>query len=182
MEHMICLCQYDPQTFTRAPNTNIDYWLQDYERVSKHKHWEDTTKLVNIVFFLSDTALQWFDNNEETLTYWDAFKEAVTNIFSHTGTYHQQAQERQSLWYPLCSEKCIDDIADTLSLCTCTDPDKTEADKLNHLLKGISEKHFSVAEPQSPATVHDFIPECKTQEDLRGPIVFLLSFQRPLEI
>lgn len=181
-EPMIHLRQRDPQTFTGSPDTDVDDWLQNYERVSKHNRWDETIKLANVVFFLSDTALRWFENNEETLTSWDAFKEAATNTFGHADTRRQQAKERLSRRYQLSSETSTAYIADVLRLCTRSDPDMTETDKVSHLLKGISENLFSVVGPKSPATVHDFISECKTQEDLRGRRVFQPSFQRLPEV
>lgn len=49
-------------------------------------------------------------------------------------------------------------------------------------MKGILENPFSVVGSKCPATVHDCISECKTQEHLRGRRVFQQSFQRLQEI
>lgn len=94
----------------------------------------------------------------------------------------QQAKEQLSRRYQICSETSIAYIADVIHLCTRAGLDMTNMNKVNHLLKSISESRFSAVGHKCTATIHDFTSECITQEDLRGRRMFQSSFQRLPEV
>ncbi|UYV72273.1 hypothetical protein LAZ67_9002423 [Cordylochernes scorpioides] len=56
-------------------------WLNGYERVAKHNQWDETLCLANVYFYLTVTALKWFENNEESILTWTEFMSQLENIF-----------------------------------------------------------------------------------------------------
>ncbi|UYV74943.1 hypothetical protein LAZ67_12001873 [Cordylochernes scorpioides] len=46
--------QRDPSTFSGDGNINSGQWLKEYERVSEYNRWDDTMKLANVVFTLTE--------------------------------------------------------------------------------------------------------------------------------
>ena len=44
-------------------------------------YWDDTLKLVNVVFFLKDTTPQLFDNDEEEISSCDGLHLAFAEVF-----------------------------------------------------------------------------------------------------
>ncbi|XP_037508713.1 scoloptoxin SSD20-like [Rhipicephalus sanguineus] len=57
-----------PGTFCGRPGEDWDDWLEHYKRVSKYYQWDAATQLSNAVFFLTDTVLIWYENQEDALT------------------------------------------------------------------------------------------------------------------
>lgn len=49
--------------------------------MSKYNGWDPATQLANVVFALTDTALVWYENHEETLTTWDIFFNKLKSCF-----------------------------------------------------------------------------------------------------
>lgn len=147
----------DPQEFSGTPETDVTDWLKHYERVSAHNRWDDTIKLANVVFFLKDTALHWFENHEEEITSWESFVSAVQDNFGQTDARRQQAHGRLEHRIQTTTESSTTYIQDVLRLCARVDPNMPEADKVGHLFKGIAENLFCVIASKAPSTVKNFI-------------------------
>ncbi|GBN29198.1 hypothetical protein AVEN_113975-1 [Araneus ventricosus] len=56
-------------------------WLKDFQRIATYNHLDDQMCLANVIFYLSGTARQWFDNNEDTFTNFTTFKNSLSNAF-----------------------------------------------------------------------------------------------------
>ncbi|CAN8023522.1 unnamed protein product [Ixodes persulcatus] len=149
--------------------------MKSYDRASHHNRWDDSFKLANVVFFLKDTALQWFDNHEDEISSWDAFTAAFSEAFGKPERRKQQAKDKLVRRFQATTESSTSYIEDVLRLCTRVDADMTEEDRIRHLFKGLSQDLFAVVAPKSPTTVQQLIGECKkirrTAEctDLEGP-------------
>ncbi|UYV81559.1 PDC2 [Cordylochernes scorpioides] len=52
-----------------------------YERVAKHNQWDETLCLANVYFYLTGTALKWFENNEESILIWTEFMSQLKSVF-----------------------------------------------------------------------------------------------------
>lgn len=57
-------------------------------------------------------------------------------------------------------------IKDVLPLCGLVEPNRTEADKVEHLLKGIWDNLFRVIAPENPTTVRNFIAHGRQFKEL----------------
>lgn len=160
--------QRDPPFFSGSSDDDVDDWLVQYCRVSSHNAWDDDAKLANVVFFLKDTALQWFENHEAALTSWTTFCESIKKLFGRPSQRKRYAIQRLSTRAQVLGETCTCYIEDVLSLCRRADPTMTEQDKVNHILKGIAEDIFNFLAPKSPKTVTELIDECGKFEELRN--------------
>ncbi|GBM87232.1 hypothetical protein AVEN_236754-1 [Araneus ventricosus] len=56
-------------------------WLKEYDRMVKFNKWDDRMCLVNVYFLLEGTAKQWYINQEDALTSWEAFKIRLSEFF-----------------------------------------------------------------------------------------------------
>ncbi|UYV74131.1 GTF2IRD2 [Cordylochernes scorpioides] len=54
---------------------------QGYERVANHNQWDETLCLANVYFYLTGTALEWFENNKESILTWTEFMLQLENVF-----------------------------------------------------------------------------------------------------
>lgn len=174
--------QRDPQIFDGSPDADVDDWLKNYERVSHYNHWDDSFKLANVVFFLKDTALRWFDNHEETINSWEGFKTAFADVFGKPQHRKQQARDQLLRRYQRPTETSTAYIEDVLRLCRRVDAEMAEDEKIRHLFKGISQELFSVVAPKAPATTECLIAECRQYEELDSARISKKPFERLPEV
>lgn len=174
--------QRDPPNFSGAHDADVHDWLKTYDRVSDHNRWDDTLKLANVVFFLTDTAYQWYDNHEADFLSWDGFKAAFSEVFGKLESRRQRAQDKLARRYQAVSESSTGYIEDVIRLCSRADPAMTEQDKIRHIFKGLSQELFSIVAPKSPPTVQTLIKECRKYEELRSGRISTTLFQRLPEV
>lgn len=146
----------------------MDEWLTHYKRVSNYYRWDAATQLSNVVFFLTDTALVWFDNHEDILTTWDRFVSEITECFGDSVAKRKQAEHTLLQRAQVPGETCTTYIEAVLKLCKTVNPRMSEEDKVGHLLKGIAEDvyHFLIGK-ENLGTVADVIRHCRTFETLK---------------
>ncbi|CAN8032927.1 unnamed protein product [Ixodes persulcatus] len=174
--------QRDPPVFSGAPEADVNDWLKSYDRASQHNRWDDSFKLANVVFFLKDTALQWFDNHEDEIDSWEAFQTAFAEVFGKPESRKQQAKDKLARRYQSPTESSTAYIEDVLRLCRRVDNEMTEEDKIRHLFKGLSHDLFTVVAPKSPPTVQQLISECKRHEELQSARIMKRPFERLPEV
>lgn len=125
-------------------------------------------RLSNVVFYLTSTALQWYENNEQALHTWGAFKTAITAAFGKLEERKQEALRKLNVRHQGYQENFSSYMQDVLYLCRRADPEMVEEDKVHHLLKGLSEYLFIGVAPQAFSSVSDLSQACRRLEDLRG--------------
>lgn len=106
----------DPGTFSGTDNTDVEDWLQLYERVSTSNHWNQTAMLANLIFYLAGTARVWFQTHEEELTTWDICKQKLTDLFGKP-VGRQRAAQKTSLRVPRRALSPTSHTSRTCSLC-----------------------------------------------------------------
>lgn len=158
----------EARVFSGKSGEDVDDWLKHYERVSTYNRWDGTIRLANVVFFLSDTALLWFENHEESLTSWDTFVTELKQCFGDSATKKKRAEQILQQRAQLPGETCTRYIEDVLKLCKEVNASMSEEDKVGHLLKGIAEDvyRFLIAK-ESLTTAALFIQHCRTFEALK---------------
>lgn len=134
------------------------------------------------MFFLKDTAFQWFDNHEDDINSWDGFKTSFSEAFRKPESRKQQAKEKLSHRFQAATETSTSYIEDVLRLCRRVDEQMSEEDKIRHLFKGLSQELFSVVAPKTPATVQRLISECKTYEEMQSSRINKAPFERLPEV
>lgn len=174
--------QRDPPLFAGTPDSDVHDWLKTYERASLHNRWDDSFKLANVFFFLKDTALKWFENHEEEINSWDAFKATFANAFGKPEQRKQQAKDKLASRYQANTESSTSYIEDVLRLCSRVDPEMPEDDRIRHLFKGLSQELFTIVAPKSPPTVQQLIDECKKYEELQSARIAKAPFERLPEV
>lgn len=174
--------QRDPPIFTGCPDSDVEDWLKNYERVSQHNGWDDSFKLANVVFALKDTSLRWFDNHEEAINSWDGFKTAFAEAFGQPEHHKLKARDELLRRYQLTTETSTAYIEDVLRLCRRVDPHMSEDDQIRHLFKGLSQQLFSIVAPKSPQTVVQLVSECRKYEQLDNARIFKRPFDRLPEV
>lgn len=168
--------------FSGTSTDDVNDWLVHYERVSRHNLWDNTIKLANVVFFLHETALRWFDNHQEEIISWDTFRTALGNVFGNAERKKQHVHERLSQQFQAANETSTAYIEDILHLCRRVNPHMSEENRLRHLFKGIPHDLFSGIASRPPDTAAYSIAECKHYEDLRSRRIFHGSFEQLPEV
>ncbi|UYV72074.1 hypothetical protein LAZ67_9001733 [Cordylochernes scorpioides] len=69
----------NPSMFSGEGVEDPRSWLKEYERVAKHNQWDETLCLANVYFYLTGTALKWYENNEESIQTWTEFMSQLEN-------------------------------------------------------------------------------------------------------
>lgn len=100
--------------------------------------------------FLKGTELNWFDNHEEELNFWDAFTAKFSDVHGKPECLKQQARETLSRLCQTLGETSTRYIEEVQRLGRRVEPDVTESDKVRHLHKRLSHDDSSVIPPTSP--------------------------------
>ncbi|XP_065288459.1 uncharacterized protein [Dermacentor albipictus] len=85
--------QMEPRHFSGKFGEDVEEWLTHYKRVSKYNGWNSTAQLDNVVLFLTDTALVWFENHQDTFTTWDSFVTPLAECFGDSTTKRKRAEQ-----------------------------------------------------------------------------------------
>ncbi|KAM7297534.1 uncharacterized protein ISCGN_022685 [Ixodes scapularis] len=160
--------QRDPPTFAGFGSDDVDEWLRTFERVSVHNAWDNTLKLANVVFYLRDTAKVWFDNHEEQIASWDAFKTRLSDVFGCPVSRKENATQRLATRAQSTGESITTYVEDILALCKRVNPTMSEKEKVENIMKGIAEDAFAVLVSQNPTTVAQLQEECQRWEGHRS--------------
>lgn len=158
----------DARPFAGKPGEDVEEWLIHYKRVSAYNKWNSASQLANVVFFLTGTALVWFDNNEETLTTWERFVSQIKERFGDSVMKKKRAEQTLSQRAQVPGETCMTYIEEVLKLCRMADSGMSEDDKVGHILKGIAEDVYSfLIAKDNLASVSDVMQHCRTFEQLK---------------
>lgn len=160
--------QMEPRPFSGKLGEDVEEWLTHYKRVSKYNGWNSTAQLDNVGLFLTDTALVWFENHEDSFTTWDSFVIDLTECFGDSTTKRKRAEQTLLQRAQVPGETCTTYIEAILKLCKTVNPRMSEEDKVGHLLKGIAEDVYNyLIGKESLASVADLIKHCRTFEALK---------------
>ncbi|CAN7951213.1 unnamed protein product, partial [Ixodes pacificus] len=157
-----------PKTFAGLREDDVEDWLDVYERVSLYNKWDDQAKLRNAIFYISDVAKIWFTNHEDEIATWLQFKTQLAEIFGKPTNRKAIAERKLAARIQTSSETYTSYIEDVLSLCRRCDKDMSEADRVRHVIKGISEEAFNVLLVQNPTTVKDITTHCQRLDEARN--------------
>lgn len=173
-------CQHirHPAVFSGDTGRDPQKWLKEYERISKFNKWDDTVSLANVFFYLEGTARQWYENNEEKLTSWEAFKAELQKYFGDAQRQKSQAEERLKCRAQRPTETTKSYIQDVLELCKTVDPRMKEDEKVAHLMKGVAEEMYQGLLLKEISTVEDFIKCCQHIEAMHQRRIGRKKFQR----
>lgn len=153
----------EPRTFSGNDGDDIDEWLVHYDRVSKFNRWDTAAQRENVVLFLSDTALTWFENHEGKLTNWSRLVEEIKKRFGDSMAKKKRAEHTLLQRAQVPGESCTTYIEEVLKLCRTVNSAMSEEDKVGHLLKGIAEDVYTfLISKDSLTTVEDVIQHCQT--------------------
>lgn len=158
----------EPPCFAGTASEDVDEWLKQYKRVSKLNSWDSAAQLSHVVLSLTNTALLWYDNHEDTLTTWEIFEEELKKCFGDSITKKKRAEQTLSQRAQLQGETCTMYIEEILKLCRLVNPSMSEEDKVGHLLKGIAEDvyQFLIAK-ENLTSVAEVMQHCRTFEALK---------------
>ncbi|UYV69229.1 DDI2 [Cordylochernes scorpioides] len=144
----------NPSMFSGEGAEDPHNWLKKYERVAKHTQWDETLCLTNVYFYLTGTALKWFENNEEIILTWKEFMSQL------------RAEKILKTCAQLKGESTEFYIQDVLRLCKEVDPHMNEGDKISHLMEGIAEELYQALLPRDAHTTEQFVTKCRRIEAL----------------
>ncbi|UYV65326.1 hypothetical protein LAZ67_3003950, partial [Cordylochernes scorpioides] len=168
----------NPSIFPGEDGENLQKWLKGYARVARYNHWDETLCLTKVYFYLSGTALKWFENNEESIQTWKEFTSQLENVFGKKENSKLQAEKKLKTRAQLKGESTECYIQDVLCLCKEVDPQMSEEDKISHLMKGISEELYQALLPRDVQSTEQFITECRRVEALRCRRVTPTRYER----
>ncbi|XP_040067452.2 uncharacterized protein LOC120840800 [Ixodes scapularis] len=161
------LRQRDPKLFSGIGDDDIEDWLESVERVSLHNKWDDTVKLNNVIFYLTDVAKLWYTNHESELVTWPQFKAKIQEVFGKPAQRKLVAKRTLASRTQLHDESFVSYIEDVLKLCKRVDTRMTEDEKLKNIMKGIAEDAFQILVVKAPTTVSEVIDICQNFSELR---------------
>ncbi|KAK8773488.1 hypothetical protein V5799_011985 [Amblyomma americanum] len=159
--------QRDPAIFSGTDDTDVEDWLASYERVSAYNKWDDSVKLTNVIFYLSDVANLWFRNHEADISNWAALKTSLTEVFGRLAVRKLCAEQRLRSRAQQTGERFTSYIEDVVNLCKRVNPSMSEADKNRHIMKGIEDDAFQMLVAKDPQTVSGVIGYCQSFDELR---------------
>ncbi|UYV64358.1 hypothetical protein LAZ67_3000382 [Cordylochernes scorpioides] len=168
----------NPSIFSGEDGEDLQKWLKGYARVAKYNHWDETLCLTKVYFYLSGTALKWFENNEESIQTWKAFTSQLENVFGKKENSKLQAEKKLKTRAQLKGESTEFYIQDVLCLCKEADLQMSEEDKISHLMKGIAEELYQALLPRDVQSTEQFITECRRVEALRCRRVTPTKYER----
>ncbi|UYV81563.1 K02A2.6-like, partial [Cordylochernes scorpioides] len=168
----------NPSIFSGEDGEDLQKWLKGYARVARYNHWDETLCLTKVYFYLSGTALTWFDNNEESIQTWKEFTSQLENVFGKKENSKLQAEKKLKTRAQLKGESTEFYIQDVLCLCKEVDPQMSEEDKISHLMKGIAEELYQALLPRDVQSTEQFITECRRVEALRCRRVTPTRYER----
>ncbi|UYV67832.1 hypothetical protein LAZ67_5002180, partial [Cordylochernes scorpioides] len=168
----------NPSIFSGEDGEDLQKWLKRYARVARYNHWDETLCLTKVYFYLSGTALKWFENNEESIQTWKEFTSQLENVFGKKENSKLQAEKKLKTRAQLKGESTECYIQDLLCLCKEVDPQMSEEDKISHLMKGIAEELYQALLPRDVQSTEQFITECRRVEALRCRRVTPTRYER----
>ncbi|UYV66883.1 hypothetical protein LAZ67_4003227 [Cordylochernes scorpioides] len=168
----------NPSMFSGEGSEDPHNWLKKYERVAKHNQWDETLCLANVYFYLTGTALKWFENNEESILIWTEFMSQLKSVFGKNENLRLRAEKTLKTRAPLKGESTEFYIQDVLRLCKEVDPHMNEEDKISHLMKGIAEELYQALLPRDAHTTEQFVTECRRIEALHCKRVTPTRYER----
>ncbi|UYV64678.1 hypothetical protein LAZ67_3001639 [Cordylochernes scorpioides] len=168
----------NPSIFSGEDGEDLQKWLKGYARVARYNHWDETLCLTKVYFYLSGTALKWFENNEESIQTWKEFTSQLENVFGKKENSKLQAEKKLKIRAQLKGESTECYIQDVLCLCKEVDPQMSEEDKISHLMKGIAEELYQALLPRDVQSTEQFITECRRVETLRCRRVTPTKYER----
>ncbi|UYV78601.1 hypothetical protein LAZ67_16002112, partial [Cordylochernes scorpioides] len=168
----------NPSIFSGEDGEDLQKWLKGYARVARYNHWDETLCLTKVYFYLSGTALKWFENNEESIQTWKEFTSQLENVFGKKENSKLQAEKKLKTRAQLKGESTEFYIQDVLCLCKEADLQMSEEDKISNLMKGIAEELYQALLPRDVQSTEQFITECRRVEALRCRRVTPTRYER----
>lgn len=160
--------QRDPPFFAGLRGDDVEEWLDQFERVSSFNRWDDTFKLQNVGFSLTEVAETWYRNNEDTIHDWTNFTQRLRQIFGTSSSRSVAAKKKLDARIQHPEETYASYIEDVVALCRRADKDMPEADKVRHIMKGIASFAFNALAIQNPTTVADVRAICQRLDNLQS--------------
>ncbi|XP_077512623.1 uncharacterized protein LOC144123722 [Amblyomma americanum] len=157
----------DSSLFGGTDDHDPEDWLTSYERVSTYSKWDDTTKLNNVMFYLTGAANLWFRNHEGDFSTWTAFKANLTEVFGCPAVRKLRAEHRLRERSQQSGETFSSYIEDVVNLCSRVNAKMSEADKIKHILKGIEDDAFQMLLSRDLRTVAEVVSLCQRYDELR---------------
>lgn len=158
----------EPRSFAGKAGEDVDEWLTHYARVSRYNRWDSVTQLEYVVLFLSETALMWYENHEDSLTTWERFVEEIKKCFGDSYAKQKRAERTLAQRAQAPGETCTTYIEEILKLCKIVNSQMSEEDRVGHLLKGIAEDVYNfLIGREHVDSVSDVVRHCRTFETLK---------------
>ena len=167
-----------PSIFKGTPNENPTKWLSEYERIAKFNSWDNMMSLANVYFFLGDTAKQWFENNENSLSSWDEFKTKLIEFFNPGEQCVKKAEEELRSRAQRSGETTQSYIQSVLGLCGQVNDKMDEVEKVSHLMKGVAEDIYQALLTKEIGSTDDFIRWCQQIEKMQQKRISKHKFSR----
>lgn len=165
---MVTCRQREPPFFAGLRGDDVEEWLEQYNHVSQFNGWNDTFKLQTARFYLTKVAETWYQNNHGGIYDWADFTEKLRRIFGTPSARSDGAKRALEARWQRSDETYVSYIEDVLALCHRVSPDMSEADKVRHILKGITESAFNALALQNPSTVNDIRTTCQRLDELQA--------------
>lgn len=160
--------QREPPSFAGLRGEDVEEWLDQYNRVSQFNRWDDAFKRQNVGFYLTQVAETWYHNNASRLSGWDSFTDELRLIFGSPSARADGAKRKLESRSQRPDETYVSYIEDVLALCRRVNADMSEAEKVRHVLKGITDFAFNALALQNISSVNDIRTACQRLDELQA--------------
>lgn len=130
--------QRDPPKCAGLRGNDVEEWLDNCPRVSAYNRWEDSLKLLNAGFSLSEVAKTWYLNHEKSIPNWKTFTSEFRKIFGTSTNRSEGAKRKLEARAQHPCESYTSYIEDVLALCRRVNMDMSESDHVYATYREVS--------------------------------------------
>src|SRR5690606_31308952 len=124
--------------------------------------WTSAYKLMFVVYYLTDYALIWFEN--QSFDTWEDFSSAFLTVYGNDYIRSKRAEDELRTRAQRAGESCHDYVQIILKLWREFNPLMPENEKVAHILKGIAEHVFYLLFQKEITSVEEILVFCRDMD------------------
>ncbi|CAF3013793.1 unnamed protein product [Rotaria sp. Silwood2] len=154
----------NPKIF-RGNKDDVTKWLEEIDHLMHIAHVPDSNRLDLISYSLRGDALQWFRNNQSTLTTWTTFVQEIKKAF--TSTFCEELAFKTLESYSQGENQSVRNFYnEVLKLCQQADATMNKSTKLKNLLNKVKPSIQLEVRKKKPKSITEFLEYAKEVEEL----------------
>ena len=169
-----------PPSFSGLTTEDVIDWADKYDKIGDYNVWSCKEKHDHVFMYLKGSAEKWFKALTPSTTTWldvtvntagvnvitEGVRTRLLKSFS-IGNYKQYHANKLQNCQQLKDENGVEYYYDVIALCKVVDPEMSENEKVNHLMRGLGAELTKVAYPKSRdiKTAEEFLTLIRLEEE-----------------